>query len=170
MTDLPPAAEHLYGIIPIRYDPSADRTGSLQPTLANTQVLLILQKTLHPSLPFFWTFPKGHAEPEDASPLAAALRELKEETGLTLHERNVLYRFWGARGGFSDGAVGAAITVGASRTEDASQAKMTNGDGSFMEWYINPLKGWIKKAKFWVGVLGRWSRGRQSHYSRERGG
>lgn len=29
-----------------------------------------------------WVFPKGHIDPEDASPQEAALRELREETGL----------------------------------------------------------------------------------------
>ncbi len=33
-----------------------------------------------------WSFPKGHRETYDTSPLLCALRELKEETGLTLKE------------------------------------------------------------------------------------
>jgi 8-oxo-dGTP pyrophosphatase MutT (NUDIX family) len=33
-----------------------------------------------------WSFPKGHREARDESPLTCALRELKEETGLTLKE------------------------------------------------------------------------------------
>lgn len=33
-----------------------------------------------------WSFPKGHREAKDASPLTCALRELKEETGLILKE------------------------------------------------------------------------------------
>ena len=33
-----------------------------------------------------WSFPKGHRETYDPSPLSCALRELKEETGLTLKE------------------------------------------------------------------------------------
>jgi 8-oxo-dGTP pyrophosphatase MutT (NUDIX family) len=33
-----------------------------------------------------WSFPKGHRESFDTSPLSCALRELKEETGLSLKE------------------------------------------------------------------------------------
>lgn len=33
-----------------------------------------------------WSFPKGHRETFDPSPLSCALRELKEETGLTLKQ------------------------------------------------------------------------------------
>lgn len=33
-----------------------------------------------------WSFPKGHRERFDASPLTCALRELREETGITLKE------------------------------------------------------------------------------------
>ena len=33
-----------------------------------------------------WSFPKGHRESYDTSPLDCALRELKEETGLSLTE------------------------------------------------------------------------------------
>ena len=33
-----------------------------------------------------WSFPKGHREVYDCSPLDCALRELKEETGLSLKE------------------------------------------------------------------------------------
>ena len=33
-----------------------------------------------------WSFPKGHRESYDISPLSCALRELKEETGLTLKQ------------------------------------------------------------------------------------
>lgn len=33
-----------------------------------------------------WSFPKGHREPTDISPINCALRELKEETGITLNQ------------------------------------------------------------------------------------
>ena len=33
-----------------------------------------------------WSFPKGHIESQDQSPINCALRELKEETGLTLKQ------------------------------------------------------------------------------------
>lgn len=51
---------------------------------------------VHPGGPFFknkdagaWTVPKGEYEP-DEEPRAAALREFAEETGLSLHDRELL--------------------------------------------------------------------------------
>jgi 8-oxo-dGTP pyrophosphatase MutT (NUDIX family) len=39
-----------------------------------------------------WSFPKGHRESFDATPLSCALRELKEETGLSLQQSFVTSR------------------------------------------------------------------------------
>ena len=52
----------------------------------------------------YWNFPKGHIESEEKS-LTAALRETKEETGLTIRDLRILHgfkayeRFYFKRGG-----------------------------------------------------------------------
>lgn len=58
--------EHSYGIIPLRREEG------------EWQVLLIQHRSAK-----YWGFPKGHAEAGE-SPREAAVRELEEETGLTL--------------------------------------------------------------------------------------
>lgn len=78
--------ERSYGIIPLRMLPAS--TG--HPTPGNTHVLLIHQKTIVPSRPYFWTFPKGHAEDGDESVRHTAVRELFEETGLWLGVEDLL--------------------------------------------------------------------------------
>lgn len=42
-------------------------------------------------MPNFWTFPKGHAEAIDTSNIETAIRELFEETGVTLKKERVLF-------------------------------------------------------------------------------
>ena len=49
---------------------------------ANKKVLLVKGKQGEKK----WSFPKGHREPTDMSPLTCALRELSEETGLQLKQ------------------------------------------------------------------------------------
>lgn len=39
-----------------------------------------------------WSFPKGHRERSDKTSLACALRELKEETGISLHRDYISYK------------------------------------------------------------------------------
>ena len=39
-----------------------------------------------------WSFPKGHRERSDKTALACALRELKEETGLSLNQDYIAYK------------------------------------------------------------------------------
>jgi bis(5'-nucleosidyl)-tetraphosphatase len=56
--------DYSYGIIPIYHAPKSEA------------MFLLVQHALG-----HWGFPKGHKE-QDESPLDAALRELKEETGL----------------------------------------------------------------------------------------
>ncbi|KAA8565701.1 hypothetical protein EYC84_009545 [Monilinia fructicola] len=83
MTNLPPITDRSYGMITMRYLPSLQlSTPPPPPTPANTEVLLIQQKTVWKSVPPFWCFPKGHAESGDASTLHTAIRELEEETSL----------------------------------------------------------------------------------------
>lgn len=78
-----------YGIIPLRYT-TGTPSANVKPSCQNTEVLLIYQKTAQRSLPWFWCFPKGHAERSDASLQHAAIRELKEETGLKIELSDLL--------------------------------------------------------------------------------
>lgn len=39
-----------------------------------------------------WSFPKGHRERSDRTGLACALRELKEETGISIHQDYIAYK------------------------------------------------------------------------------
>lgn len=39
-----------------------------------------------------WSFPKGHKERSDKTALACALRELKEETGITLNQDYISFK------------------------------------------------------------------------------
>ncbi|KAI9736573.1 MAG: hypothetical protein M1818_006084 [Claussenomyces sp. TS43310] len=138
------ASEHSFGIIPIRYTHDLQRgvAGDPGPRTANTEVLLILQKTAPQlRLPPFWTFPKGHAEPADAEPLQTAMRELKEETGLLLPPEHV-FRPRRAAHGLRYGSGG-------------GEAEGNGGNGSLVERYRNPLKGWIKEVRYWVGLIER---------------
>ncbi|ORY83860.1 NUDIX hydrolase domain-like protein [Protomyces lactucae-debilis] len=65
--------EQSYGIIPLRSTTSGSKGKKLE--------VLLIHQTLYAS-GLQWSIPKGHAEQDDASPRAAAERELKEETGL----------------------------------------------------------------------------------------
>jgi bis(5'-nucleosidyl)-tetraphosphatase len=86
--DNEPTKERSYGIVPIRRIQSAQEELSTN----NTEVLLIRQKPLRDAYPPFWSLPKGHAEPDDASPVDTAARELREETGLVVGESGILFR------------------------------------------------------------------------------
>lgn len=66
--------ERSFGCIPIIYRPPP------------TRVLLIQQKSRTKT---FWTFPKGHPE-DNESPKETAIRELHEETGLRITEKDIL--------------------------------------------------------------------------------
>lgn len=74
--------ERSYGIIPLRLKEGEETSAT--PTTTNTEVLLIFQKTLRPNMECYWTFAKGHAEPDDATIHDCAMRELREETGLVV--------------------------------------------------------------------------------------
>jgi bis(5'-nucleosidyl)-tetraphosphatase len=111
-----------YGIIPLRYTPGIS-SANVRPTSENTQVLLIYQKTARRSIPWFWCFPKGHAEVDDPSLQHTAIRELEEETGLKI-ELSDLLEFEGS--------------------EDHS---------SFKEVYVNPIRNVGKEVRYWVGLV-----------------
>lgn len=111
-----------YGIIPLRYAPGIS-SPKAKPTPENTQVLLIFQKTARRSLPWFWCFPKGHAEHGDASLRHTAIRELEEETGLKV-ELSDLLKF-----------------------------ERNGGDSSFKEVYVNPVRNVGKEVRYWVGLV-----------------
>lgn len=53
----------------------------------NNKVLLVKGKKGQ-----MWSFPKGHRERSDKNSLACALRELKEETGISLHKDYIAYK------------------------------------------------------------------------------
>ncbi|TFK48900.1 hypothetical protein OE88DRAFT_1809794 [Heliocybe sulcata] len=83
----PPVTERSYGIVLVR-SPSIKRS-----SLKSKDVEVLLVHQLGPRLPSasqihspstFIPLPKGHKEPADATDLAAALRELREETGLSV--------------------------------------------------------------------------------------
>ncbi|HEY0011009.1 MAG TPA: NUDIX domain-containing protein [Candidatus Paceibacterota bacterium] len=55
-----------------------DASFGIVPIRARSREVLLVQ-----SLEGVWGLPKGHPEPEDADAVATALRELREETGIT---------------------------------------------------------------------------------------
>lgn len=92
--DNEPVSDRAYGLIPIRLIPSTSHSTELARTTstANTQVLLIKQKSAKPSQPPYWCFPKGHAESYDVSNIHTAIREVHEETGIAISERGILFK------------------------------------------------------------------------------
>ncbi|KAL3421765.1 hypothetical protein PVAG01_05921 [Phlyctema vagabunda] len=127
MSAAPGIGDRSYGVIALRYTPHAvpgsQRSHPAYPTRANSQVLLIQQKTMlgPPKHPPFWCFPKGHAEDSDASLHATAIRELFEETGLVITEEDFLLG------------------------DDDAQ--------SFREVYVNPMRNVGKEVRYWVVLV-----------------
>ncbi|TVY48939.1 Bis(5'-nucleosyl)-tetraphosphatase [asymmetrical] [Lachnellula occidentalis] len=117
-TATPIIGDRSYGIIPLRL------TSTARPSTTNTQILLIHQKTIVPSNPYFWTFPKGHAEEGDASLQHTAIREMFEETG--------------SRVGVEDFLV--------FRNREGEEVE-------FREVYTNPIRKVGKEVRYWVGVV-----------------
>ncbi|TVY18893.1 Diadenosine hexaphosphate hydrolase [Lachnellula arida] len=115
-----PIGDRSYGIIPLRLLTSAPA----RPSTTNTQILLIQQKTIVPSTPSFWTFPKGHAEEGDASVRHTAVREVWEETGVRVGVEDLV--------GFRD--------------RDGEEIEFT-------EVYTNPVRKVGKEVRYWVGVV-----------------
>lgn len=122
---LPPITDRSYGIIAVRRNPSLSRSTMITLTTSTTQILLILQKTISRPYPTFWSFPKGHAELYDASTLHSAIREIFEETCLTIIPSDIIT--------FMD---------------------KTGEEVQFRERYINPAsrKG-RKEVRFWVAEV-----------------
>lgn len=138
MTDFPPITDRSYGIIAIRYQPGLLLSTPLPlPTTANTEILLIKQKTIWESVPPFWCFPKGHPEDGDASLLDTAIRELEEETSLKVNLDNVL-KF-----------------DSAGQTGEIECQAAKEWDGSFSERYINPVRKNGKEVRYWLALVGR---------------
>jgi len=136
MVDFPPITDRSYGMIAMRYLPSlALSTPPPFPTPANTEILLIQQKSPH--VPPFWCFPKGHPEADDKSTLHTAIRELKEETSLKVKIEDVL-KF-----------------VSAGQTGEIEGQDAKEWDGSFSEKYINPVKKNGKEVRFWPALVGK---------------
>jgi bis(5'-nucleosidyl)-tetraphosphatase len=121
---LPSTTDRSYGIIAIRLDPSLSLASSTALTTRTTQVLLILQRTISPLFLSFWCFPKGHAEFCDASTLHSAIREIHEETSLTVTTSDIIT--------FTDKA-GEVV--------------------QFRERYINPIRRQGKEVRFWVAEI-----------------
>lgn len=138
MTEFPPITDRSYGMIAMRYLPNLPlSTPPPPPTTANTELLLIHQKTIWESVPPFWCFPKGHAETGDASTLHTAIRELEEETSLKVNLEDIL-RF---------------NPVGQTGEIEGQDAK--EWDGSFSEKYINPVRKNGKEVRYWVALVGK---------------
>jgi 8-oxo-dGTP pyrophosphatase MutT (NUDIX family) len=92
--DNEPVEDRSYGIIPIRPIPSTSPSTELASTIstANTQVLLIKQKSGNPLQSTYWAFPKGHVESYDLSNIHTAIRETHEEAGLIIPESGILFK------------------------------------------------------------------------------
>ncbi|KAF4637216.1 hypothetical protein G7Y89_g866 [Cudoniella acicularis] len=123
-----------YGIIALRLVPSSSPSPSpspsasseqAKPTTQNTQVLLIKQRTIYSSLPSYWTFPKGHPEYHDSSVKHTAIRELHEETNLTISLDDIL----------------------------TFRAQPEEAAVSFSEVYENPIRKVGKEVRYWAALV-----------------
>ncbi|CAD6446236.1 abe63b89-7c5d-48b1-9d9d-6402a9e889ef-CDS [Sclerotinia trifoliorum] len=138
MSNFPPITDRSYGMITMRYLPGLPlSTPPPPPTPANTQLLLIQQKTIWESVPPFWCFPKGHAEPGDASTIHTAIRELEEETSLKVKLEDIM-------------RLNSAADTGEIEGQDAK-----DWDGSFSEIYINPVRKNGKEVRYWLALVGK---------------
>jgi len=82
MEDIASISERSYGIILLRQNPN--ESPALKPRIESLQVLLVYQRTLRAERKFYWGFPKGHPEKHDLTPKETAIRELEEETGISI--------------------------------------------------------------------------------------
>ncbi|KAH6679656.1 NUDIX hydrolase domain-like protein [Halenospora varia] len=127
---IPAIQDRSYGIIALRFlssIASISTEPSIKPTAQNTQVLIIKQRTIHPSLPSYWTFPKGHPEYHDKSLKHTAMRELLEETGLSIFLNDF---------------------ITSSSPKDGEEKAI-----SFSEVYENPIRKVGKEVRYWVAVV-----------------
>lgn len=69
-----------------QYEPGHFTASAFVVSRADRRVLLIAHPTLG-----FWLQPGGHIEPEDGSPAAGALREVREETGIAARTAPALF-------------------------------------------------------------------------------
>ncbi len=105
-----------------------DRSTSAGGIIVNSRGEIVLAEQRGPS----WSLPKGHVESGE-TPLAAALREVEEETGLAdIHYEGALpvYR----RGAVSDDAEGKTIYPFLFTTESTAELKPTDPDNPHAEW------------------------------------
>jgi bis(5'-nucleosidyl)-tetraphosphatase len=93
------------------------------PLTTATTQVFMIHQRSRRAIGFYWGFPKGHPEPHDATPMDTALRELKEETGLEI------------RGG-KDVLIGTDVQ-----------------NCWFVERYRNPVEGWVKEVRYWIGLV-----------------
>jgi len=93
-------------------------------------------------VPPYWAFPKGHAEPADASPLATAFREVAEETGLHLSKDHIV------------STSHSSIKHTHPSPEHSKNAENTESPAkSFVQRYVNPRKGWVKEVRYWIALV-----------------
>ncbi|KDQ59736.1 hypothetical protein JAAARDRAFT_33303 [Jaapia argillacea MUCL 33604] len=90
----PPVTERSFGIVLVRpTSPPGTQQSGPNSSSSSFQVLLVhqhLRSGSSPSVSTFIALPKGHMDPDDETPLDAAIRELEEETSLRISRSHIL--------------------------------------------------------------------------------